>query len=150
MHHHRQIIFKFHRLVFLMNKISDKLLQQKANLTYSQFLILMATNRHPEVSQRSIAEFLEVTEAAVSRQIELLITKKLLIATENQVNRREHRLGLTREGIKQLNQATIILDQAYQEFLAPLDQSDQKRFTDYLDCIFGIVCTKGKQMCRWC
>ena len=64
--------FVLQRLAFLLSKQSDQVLQEQLGIGFSQFKILMVLGWNPSVRQRHIAEKLEQTEAAVSRQLKLL------------------------------------------------------------------------------
>ena len=56
-----------------MGRISDSTLQQSCGFGMSQFRILWALYNHPEgIPQNKIASWLNLTEAAISRQIKIM------------------------------------------------------------------------------
>ena len=77
-HFSKGIVFKIHKVVFLLNKKTNKVLNDNLDITLSQFFILMAVDKNPNKAQRRIAQMLKHSPAAVSRQIENL-TKEGLI-----------------------------------------------------------------------
>ncbi len=145
--HSKSIAFTIHQVVFLLDKLADKTLQQKLNLTHSQFLILMALNYNPDVSQAKIAQYLELTEAAVSRQIEILIEKKMIAGQENKNNRRENILSLTKSGQDKLHEAFHVLDNKYQEIFKVIGKSDSKTFSQSLDKLLNALCSDKDLHC---
>src|SRR5437867_4108440 len=122
--HSRDITYNLHKVVFLLDKIADKALEQKLEITFSQFKILMAIDGE-EVCQKTIADYWDMTEAAVSRQIDLLVAKKIINRKENAENRRQHMLSLTKTGKQQLKSAIKLIDQKYEEIFQVIDQKER-------------------------
>src|SRR5438105_4272756 len=110
MHSSKQITYTIHKLAFLLDKIADQILEKQLTLSFSQFRILIAISKNGGVSQKQIAAFWEVTEAAVSRHVHKLIGKNLITIKQNAQNRRENILTLTKQGEKQLKKAFEIID----------------------------------------
>ena len=136
----QEITYTLHKLVFLMDKLGDQSLQKKVNLTFSQFRILMAVGYKENISQRDIADFWDMTQAAVSRQVEILIKKKLVSKKDNKENRREHMLNLTQQGEQLLVKATGVLDNTYQTIYSVIPQSEQGKMSQNLDKLLQAIC----------
>ena len=90
--------------------MSDRALLAKMELTLSQFRFLMALKHHPETSQKSIADFWGIAEASASRQIEILLKKKMVARLKNSKNQKEYLLTLTEKGEKELKKALAVID----------------------------------------
>ncbi|MBI3495084.1 MarR family transcriptional regulator [Candidatus Berkelbacteria bacterium] len=142
----KTISYKSHKLVFLTNKIVSKTLQKKLDLSFTNFLILMALRRHEKVSQKIIADFLDLTEAAVSRQIEILVEKKLVARSENETNRRAHILTLTAKGIRELESAFKELDQTFEHIYQNISARQRKEFITLLDRLLEELIAHGKEI----
>ncbi len=141
--YHKEITFKLHKLNFLLNRLADQALTSKTDLTLSQFFMLKAIEQAPQSSQCTVARFLDLTEAAISRQVDLLIDKKLLERTPNPASRREHLLGIAKPGQKELARAKKVLTQAFSEFYGALDAKELEAFDWSLDKFI----VQAKQQC---
>lgn len=144
--HTKSLVFMFHKVVFLMDKLTDQTLKNTLNLTHSQFLILMALNHYPNVSQSKIAEFLELTQAAVSRQIDILKYKNMIFQKEKDTNRREHIVSLTNTGKKELEKAFHILDSKFQNKFQILNSNEKKSLTESLQKLFDTLSSRKKEV----
>lgn len=116
----QQCLMRMNKLVFMMDKIIDQLLREKMSLRQSQILIMMAIKRKSDLPQKSIADFLGITQAAVSRQIELLEKSHLISRKENDKNRRANMLILTKQGEQKLKTAVKLVDSALSKHFEPL------------------------------
>jgi DNA-binding MarR family transcriptional regulator len=116
-----------HRLVFFMDKVAGELLEKHFHLTFSQFRMLLVLERRGAVCQADIAQYHDLTPAAVSRQVDLLMKKKLITQKANVKNRRQHVLMLSPAG-KQLVQKSIqLLDRVFSEMYATLSKPEQNK-----------------------
>lgn len=140
------IAYKIHKAVFVMDKAADSTLQNKLDITLSQFLILMAIEHHTNVSQTEIANFLELTQAAVSRQIEVLRNKKLITISQNEESRRENILRPTPLGQKLFREAGIILDETFENLYKVMTDKEKKSLEKSLDKLLFSVCGKRKSI----
>lgn len=91
-------ILKIHKLVFLTEKLIDRELSNQFEVSFSQFRILSVISKCPGISQKNIAEIQEMTQAAVSRHIDVLERLHYVALATNSANRKEHNLHLTRKG----------------------------------------------------
>jgi len=136
----QEIGFKIHKLVFLLNRQADKNLHQNLKITYSQVLILQAVKSRGAVSQRDIARYWETTDAAVSRQANILVYKGYIQKRENEKNRRQHILSLTPKGNFILSQSSRILENTFASIFEILDKSQKDQFKDCLDRLLNSIC----------
>lgn len=116
--------FKLHSLMFAMDKIADVLLRKELNITYSKFLVLMSVGYCPNKSQKCIADHLDHTEAAVSRQISILEKEGLVKIKLNNDNKREKLVDITKKGEELLEKSFEILSQATDNLLSTLNKEE--------------------------
>lgn len=147
MTHSRNLTYTLHKLSFLLDKLADRTLQDELDLSFSQLRILIAINRNSEVTQKKIACFWDMTQAAVSRQIELLIEKKLVAMHENVHNRRENHLSLTPSGEKILEDAHSLLDSKYEAIFKIVSPREREVFEDIVHRLLGELCENGRDFC---
>lgn len=102
-----------HKGVFLIDRRADRLLADSMGGTFSQFLILMAIAQCPGLSQQKIAEFLDLTPAAVSRQIDTLGKAKLIKSEDDPQSRRSHIVSLTSAGEKRFKMMKSTLIESF-------------------------------------
>lgn len=138
------IAYKIHKAVFVIDKTADSSLQRKMNLTLSQFLILMNVVQKPGLTQIEIALFLEVTQAAVSRQIDILKNKNLISIKKNEENRRENLLFPTTLGQSTFDKSHQILDEAFDELYSAMNVKEKENLEKSLDKLLSSVCGKRK------
>lgn len=138
------IAYKVHKAVFVMDKVADSALRQKLNLTLSQFLILMTVNKSPNITQIQVADFLEQTQAAASRQIDVLKNKKLIEIMKNQDNRRENLLSSTPLGQKVFTEANEILHKTFDDLYKIMSEKEKDHLEKSLDKLLFTICGKRK------
>ncbi|EKD85595.1 MAG: hypothetical protein ACD_37C00681G0005 [uncultured bacterium] len=138
------IAYKIHKAVFVMDKVADSALRQKLNITLSQFLILMSIKKNPNITQIQVADFLEQTQAAVSRQIDVLKNKKLIEITKNQDNRRENLLSPTSVGQKTFTEANEVLHKTFDDLYKVMSEKEKDHLEKSLDKLLFTVCGKRR------
>ena len=138
------IAYKIHKAVFVMDKTADSTLQEKLNLTLSQFLILMSIEQNPNLTQVEIARFLELTQAAVSRQIDVLKNKNLITISQNEKNRRENLLFPTLKGKEIFTKADKILHETFETLYKVMDEKEKENLEKSLDKLLSTVCGKKR------
>ncbi len=139
-----QPALRLHRLSALLEKAADHALQAELELTFSQCMILLSLRDNPSCSQRSIAECRELTEAAVSRQTEMLREKGLLTREENAQNRREHVLKLTAKGTKLLEKGMEIITAKFSAVFSVLDDAEIDALRASLDKLLEAMRSQKK------
>jgi DNA-binding MarR family transcriptional regulator len=74
MHHPVNInetyLYKVRALSNLLERVFDRTLRSRADITLSQFMVLTAISQHPGSNQRRIARRLEISAVAVKRQVD--------------------------------------------------------------------------------
>jgi len=106
----RTYLYKMHLLTNSLDKLFDRNLRTHANISLSQFTLLLAISQHQPASQRTVATFLGVSPGAISRQVELA-HKQNLIHIENSVNdRRGQLLTLTADGKQKITEGITTLE----------------------------------------
>jgi DNA-binding MarR family transcriptional regulator len=138
------IAYKIHKAVFVMDKIADSSLFYQTGLTLSQYLILMNIVDNPGLSQIEIAKFHELTQAAVSRQIDVLKLKDLIHIKKNEANRRENLLFPTLMGREVFAEATKILDEEFKNLYSCMEENEKENFEKSLDKLLFSVCKNKK------
>lgn len=123
------LMYQLHESVFLIEKRLEKKLSLISPLSFSQFVILMGvTCKGSDVGgQSSLADFLHMTEATVSRHISKLSKDGFLVKISNPVNKKEKNLVLTDDGQKKFNKAQRELKRELDRVFAPLPDRDQKK-----------------------
>ncbi len=146
--HPRLIVHNIFRISFVMNKTINKLLEKEGKMTFSQMRTLMGIMFHPEMSQNDIARFLDVTKAAVSRQIEQLHKKGMLERKINPKNRREKIIALTSNGTKAVKEAFTCIDNKMEELFELVSQNElvtlNKTLHRMIEIIHMSIKTKGR------
>lgn len=138
------IAYKIHKAVFIMDKLADSTLQNKLDLTFSQFLVLMSVVQNPKIKQIDIADFLELTQAAVSRQIEVLKNKGLITISQNEENRRENLLSPTVKGKEIFIKANAILHETFDDLYKVMNEKEKENLEKSLNKLLFSVCGKSK------
>jgi len=121
---HHPHILKIHKFMFLASKSIDKILDEVLNIGFSQSMILMYINTHPKTSQRDISSNRNITPAAVSRHIDILIQKEYIQLKENKLNRREHILEISPKGEDVLYQIINIVNDQLDIICHDLDKKE--------------------------
>ena len=121
----------------LIERRADRALQEELDLSFCQCMILSSLKKNPDCSQQCIAKCRGLTEAAVSRQVDSLRMKKLIIRRENERNRREHILKMTPKGVETLARATKVMQKTFEDAFAAVPATDmvrlEKTLTHLLD-----------------
>ena len=138
-----QLIYKLHKTVFLLDKIADSSLQQALNLGLAQFLILKTINQSPGISQLKASQQLDLTQAAISKQMKPMLRAGLISRTVNPKNRREHVLNVTSKGKMILSAADKILRNNIGKVFQCLSDKDKIELCENSDRITNEINAKG-------
>lgn len=131
------IIGSMHKFVFHFDRDADASLAS-SNLSFAQCLALMAIQCCPDKSQTSIVDFLALTPAAVSRIVDSLVERHLIVREEDPQNRRAHRIHLTESGENTLVASKETLMPIVRERLKRLSDEDKVTFTTLMAKIVDI------------
>jgi DNA-binding MarR family transcriptional regulator len=127
--------YLLHHLGFVMDRQSDILLQERLDMGFSQFKILLALKGAAGVQQREIADRLGQTEASISRQIKLLKDAGHVKVARNEANRREHIITLTTKGVRAVEKAVRALNDYHAPLFARFSPSQQETLKNLLQAL---------------
>lgn len=103
-------LYKFHLLTNGINKLFDTELREHAEIGMSHFMILLTVRRHKIISGKDIAAFLDVSPAAISRQLESACRSGWLNIQSSGIDGRGKEISLTKAGEKQVKKGLRVLD----------------------------------------
>ncbi len=119
-HSYERFLKAVHQTVFLFDREADRVLAETLGGTFSQFMVLMAIAQCQGLSQQKIAAFLQLTPAAVSRQVDGLVEAKLIARKQDPHSRRSYVVSLTEAGEKRFGAMKTVLIEAFKRS-APAD-----------------------------
>lgn len=120
---------------------ADKVLLETCGFTHSQFKLLWMLYRHEAgMPQNVIANWLNQTEAGVSRQVGILIKQGLVSRSADPDDKRTHIITLTSDGREFTETATASLVEAYAPDFAALSPEEQEQFILLLEKLFSRMC----------
>lgn len=102
-------LYKLHVLTANLDKLFDNVLRGHGNITLSQFTLLLAISEHKNSFQNEIARFLNVSPAAISRQVEIAVSNNFVNRTKSSGNRRKQELRLTPLGREIIDNSLLVL-----------------------------------------
>jgi DNA-binding MarR family transcriptional regulator len=144
----KEITYKIHKAVFLLDKMTDQILQDQLGLGFSQFLVMMALAKQPRVPQKHVAKALDQTQAAVSRQIDILVDLGLVSRDMNPDSRREYVLSLTKRGEKKYREGLARVDERFDKLFNVWNSGEKSNLLRCLDKLVFEIHTKGaKKIC---
>lgn len=126
------LLYSIKEFSFLSEKRLEKSLQEKhIKLTLAQIVVLisvsMNTREERPLNQCSIAEFLHVTEATISRHIKSLITEGYLAKNERKEGvGRGSDIVITKKGFAELGTSTNLINTHVTKLLSPLTEKEQE------------------------
>ena len=102
-------IFKLKNFLFSFFHIIDKSFQEELNIALPQFMVLLAISHNPMGTQAMLSEFRKITPAGISKQITILLKKKLIMRKNSKSDKREHSIILTQGGKKMFDFNIIVV-----------------------------------------
>lgn len=136
--------YLLHHLSGVLDHQSDLLLQERLDVGYSQFKILMALKWGQNVQQKQIAEKLGQTEASVSRQIKMLHEVGYLTSITGKEDRRGRITALTPKGEKLVDKAMKALNDYHSPVFERLSLSQQLALQDMLETMHTQACQDSR------
>lgn len=124
------LTIRLHKLGFLLDKAADTCLQSHVQFGLSQFRILAMLKQDTNCSQIHIAQLLDQTEAAISRQINLMVKEGLVMRVTKPSNRRERILSLTDSGHEKLEQGWAALQQLQHEAFENVSETEKEALSE--------------------
>ena len=140
----KSFMYSIHQMHFLVQKRLDHVLSQHKSLSFSQFMILvgfMCSSNHG-VSQTSIAEHLNLTEATVSRHISSLVDLKMLSRSLDKTNRRKHNITITEKGKKVFETARKLIDTELSSIFSSIKEKDRSAIMKNCTQVLSELLTK--------
>lgn len=127
-------VFLVHQVVGMADFLASKILQEKLDITYSQYLIMVGItlSKNNASTQKAISKHLEITQAAVSRQIDNLYKMGLVSRLDNPENRRQNLISLTKEGAKKFSKAHKILLNSWDALFININKEQREVFEKVL------------------
>lgn len=111
-----------------------------ADITVDQALALIILDKHPSLSQHEIAELIFKDKASITRIIELLVKKSLIIRAIHPTDRRKFELRITAQGRQTIAQLADTISLNRQTALAGLTEAELAQFYGLLQRII-VNCT---------
>lgn len=129
-----KVFYKIHQFMLALERsLQRELTQNCPQVTFSQFMFLLVIQKHPESSQKIIADARQLTPAAISRQIEILIKKGWVVREKTSYSKREYILSLTPQGKKLLEQAKKVLDKQRNRIFEDVDYKELDQVEKIID-----------------
>jgi DNA-binding MarR family transcriptional regulator len=128
-----------HYLLFVLQHMSDDLLDKQAGTTLSHVRIMGALVGHSSRSQKMVAMQLHQTEANVSRQLQTMKKQGLVNINKNNKDARQRDVALSVKGKKKLAKAEKVLNQQHKKMLSVLSMKDSKSFDSSVNKLLNII-----------
>ncbi|MBW3569268.1 MarR family transcriptional regulator [Candidatus Parcubacteria bacterium] len=119
-----------------LDKHSDEVLRERLGIGLSQFRVLLSLLYEDGQNQSSIAYNLSQTEASISRQIRLLMGKKLVEARPNPHSRRDKLIFITGKGMMLGQSALSILNNYHSPLFQDITAHDQAALKHILRTVY--------------
>ncbi len=136
--------YLLHHLAFVLDRQSDILLQERLDIGFSQFKILMALKWDQGVQQKHIAEKLGQTEASVSRQIKLLSEVGLVSIKPTPSDKRQHITVLTKKGDALIEKAFRALNNFHAPVFARISTAKRSELQQMLEVMHDQACQTNR------
>lgn len=104
-------------------------------VTRSQWTLIAVISRRPGVTQREVAEILEMSEASVGRLIDRLCSDGMLVRQPKEDDRRAYCIHLTDAAGSLLDKISGVAMIHEEAIFAGFDSDDLARLEEYLDRI---------------
>ena len=114
----------------LMIKHSHSVLDGNVDININTVVLMHALDPKGTVSQHDIAHRLQISDAAISRQIALLTKKDYIIAKQDPSNRRKVLISMSPKGAKLLKTADRLINEELERVLADLPADQLQSLTD--------------------
>lgn len=122
-----------------LDKIIDPFLTEKFGITESQFRILTPIFVHGYTTQKSLADFWNVSEAAINRQVGIMIKKGLVLKKINKKDLRKTEIHLTPNVKKMIHTIYPQMDTFLEEKFKKLSQKDREEIVLSFEKIIKVL-----------
>ncbi len=127
------LTMRLHKLGFMLDKAADASLQSQLQFGLSQFRILAMLEQDSNCSQIHIADLLDQTEAAVSRQINLMVKEGYVTRITKPSNRRERILSLSEDGKQKLEEGWRALSELQDILFEGVNDSEREALSAHAE-----------------
>ena len=109
------------------------------SVTRSQWAMIAVVSRNPGSTQRTIAEYLEMSEASAGRLIDRLCAEGLLERRERADDRRARAVYMTDEARPLLDQLGEIANESEERMFQGFSDGEVEQLRDFMDRIYDNV-----------
>jgi DNA-binding MarR family transcriptional regulator len=121
-----------HHLTFVLQQISDELLQKEVGTSLSHVRIMGALDYSAPSSQRAIAVKTHQTEANISRQLLVMARQRLVKISKNKKDARQRDVTLTAKGQRKYEEAQTILQNQLSQIYKNFTKEEKKDFENHI------------------
>tara|TARA_B100001245_G_scaffold235634_1_gene223990 strand:+ start:4132 stop:4524 length:393 start_codon:yes stop_codon:yes gene_type:complete len=122
-----------HRLTNSLDQAFDSALRHHANISLSQFTLLLAVQHFGTATQRAVATFLDISPAAVSRQVDIAANNGRITIVEREDDRRTHQLQVTTDGKRKITDGITTLEEHV--FAIFRDENQRTNLMDHIETL---------------
>ncbi|MEV0974880.1 MarR family winged helix-turn-helix transcriptional regulator [Microtetraspora glauca] len=133
----RNLSFNLHVLTARLDRAADRILRAEHNVSYSRFVALTLVGELGASTQRTLAEYLGVTEPSVSRMTAVLAADGLLDVQPDPAGGHRRRLSLTDEG----KQLVASIQQGFEDRLAAVVAQSGVPYEEYAEHTARLLAT---------
>ena len=90
--------YQLHRLVTELTKTAERELRAASGMSFSQFLVLQALLEKGELNQAEISDYVGVTPAVMTKQVDYLSAAGWLVRKHSTTDRRQQVISLSARG----------------------------------------------------
>lgn len=133
--------YLLHHVSFLLDKTTDKSLNEMFGIGYSHLKVLYVLELWPYSQQRSIARILGQDDAGVSRTVQQLIERGLAQRKVNPTDGRQQIISLTGAGEDLLHSAHATVHRSYRDAVSGLTLPEQQQLHRLLHRMHQHTCS---------
>lgn len=133
-----------YHIAAIAHKQSDQALQECLGIGMSQYRIVRLLQEHSDFTQCEVAAALGQTEASISRQIKVMVSKGLLRTAPKPGDRRERAIGITVKGNKVGHAAADVLTSYHTPALAGYSEKQIQQLSDMAQKLHAFYCHEDK------
>jgi len=111
---------KILQAAFFLEKGLTETIQDYTHITLSQYKLLAELSIIEESSQKELSKLLAISRPAVNKLVTLLAKKGFILIQSSQSDKRETKITVTKEGMHQLTDASIIAKNYYKNYFSRL------------------------------
>lgn len=135
----KSLAHKIHVLVILMDRVIDEILKKEFDIGLNSFLVLHLISLYQNITQKTLANYLNLTPAAISKSVFLMKKNGWLEIQQNPQNRKENHLTLTQSGKDLVEKANKIVEQNTQILENDLSVDEVNKTDSALDKMLKVL-----------